>query len=83
MTPVGISKAKNRLCELVDRASRGEEIVITRHGEQVARLMPLPAPAPKGQGQARALAERIRRSRSGQALGEGVSMRQLVEGGRR
>ena len=40
MTTVGIFEAKNRLSELVERALRGEEIVITRRGEQVARLMP-------------------------------------------
>ena len=37
MTSVGIFEAKNRLSELVARAARGEEIVITRRGEQVAR----------------------------------------------
>jgi len=81
MTTVGIFEAKNRLSELVERASRGEEIVITRRGEQVARLMP--PQTPNAQGQARALAERIRQSRAGQALGGGVSIRELVEEGRR
>jgi prevent-host-death family protein len=81
MTTVGIFEAKNRLSELVERASRGEEIVITRRGEQVARLMP--PRIPDAPGQARALAERIRHSRSGQPLGGGVSIRDLVEEGRR
>lgn len=81
MTTVGIFEAKNRLSELVDRAARGEEIVITRRGQQVARLMP--PRTPNAQGQARALAERIRRSRAGQALGGGVTIRELVEEGRR
>ena len=81
MTTVGIFEAKNRLSELVERAARGEEIVITRRGEQVARLMP-PA-TPNAQGQARALAERIRRSRAQHALGGGVSIRELIDEGRR
>jgi prevent-host-death family protein len=81
MTTVGIFEAKNRLSELVERASRGEEIVITRRGEQVARLMP--PRIPDARGQARALAERIRHSRSGHLLGGGVSIRDLVEAGRR
>lgn len=81
MTTVGIFEAKNRLSELVERAARGEEIVITRRGEQVARLMP-PA-AQDGQGQARALAARIRHSRQSHALGSGVSIRELIEEGRR
>ena len=66
MTTVGIFEAKNRLSELVERAARGEEIVITRRGEQ-ARLMP--PQAPDAQGQARTLAARIRQSRAGQTLG--------------
>ncbi len=81
MTTFGIFEAKNRLSELVERASRGEEIVITRRGEQVARLMP--PQAPDALGQARTLAARIRNSRAGQTLGDGVSIRAMIEEGRR
>lgn len=81
MTTVGIFEAKNRLSELVERAARGEEIVITRHGEHVARLMPLQAA--DALGQARALAARIRKSRAGHTLGSGVSVRDMIEEGRR
>jgi len=41
--PVNIADAKARLPELVERAARGEEIVIARNGEPRARLVPLPA----------------------------------------
>jgi prevent-host-death family protein len=81
MTSVGIFEAKNRLSELVERALRGEEIVITRRGEQVARL--LPPEAPNARAQARDLAARIRRSRAGQALGGAVTIREMIEEGRR
>ena len=81
MTTAGISAAKNRLSELVERAARGEEIVITRRGEQVARLMP--SRVPDALGQAQALATRIRRSRTDQALGGGASIRDMIEEGRR
>ena len=81
MTTVGIFEAKNRLSELVERAARGEEIVITRRGEQVARLMP--PLALDTLGQARTLAARIRKSRTGQGMGGGVSIRDLIEEGRR
>ena len=81
MTNVGIFEAKNRLSELVERAARGEEIVITRRGEQVARLMP--PRTPDTLGQARTLAARIRQSRIGQGLGGGVSIRDMIEEGRR
>lgn len=81
MTTVGIFEAKNRLSELVERAARGEEIVITRRGQQIARLMP--PEAPDAQGQARSLAARIRNSRAGQPLGGEVSIRDMIEEGRR
>ena len=81
MNTVGIFEAKNRLSELVERAARGEEIVITRRGEPVARLMP--PQTPDALGQARTLAARIRKSRAGQALGAGVSIRDMIEEGRR
>ena len=81
MTTVGIFEAKNRLSELVERAGRGEEIVITRRGQQIARLMPPEAPDPKGQ--ARSLAARIRETRAGQPLGGAPSIRDLIEEGRR
>jgi len=37
---VGAFEAKNTLGTLLDRVERGEEIVITRHGRAVARLVP-------------------------------------------
>ncbi len=39
--PVNLYDAKTRLSELVDRASAGEEIVIAKAGNPVARLVPL------------------------------------------
>ena len=41
MTEIGAFEAKNSLGSLLDRVERGEEIVITRHGKPVARLVPL------------------------------------------
>jgi prevent-host-death family protein len=41
MSEVGLFDAKNRLSELVDRAERGEETVITRRGKAVAKLVPV------------------------------------------
>ena len=37
---MGAFEAKNTLGTLLDRVERGEEIVITRHGKPVARLVP-------------------------------------------
>lgn len=36
---VSLYEAKTQLSRLVDRASRGDEVVITRHGRPVARLV--------------------------------------------
>lgn len=38
---VNIHEAKTHLSRLLDRASKGEEIVIARAGKPVARLVPL------------------------------------------
>ena len=37
---VNIYAAKTQLSPLVDRAGAGEEVIITRHGRPVARLVP-------------------------------------------
>ena len=39
MKHVGIFEAKTKLSRLVDEVENGAEIVITRHGKPVARLM--------------------------------------------
>ncbi|MCX6593680.1 MAG: type II toxin-antitoxin system prevent-host-death family antitoxin [Acidobacteria bacterium] len=36
---VGAFEAKTKLSELLDRVERGEEVLITRHGTPVARLV--------------------------------------------
>jgi prevent-host-death family protein len=41
MSEVGAFEAKNKLSELLDRVEKGEEIVVTRHGKPVARLVPM------------------------------------------
>ena len=40
MREVGAFEAKNRLGALLDQVERGEEIVITRRGKPVAKLVP-------------------------------------------
>jgi prevent-host-death family protein len=42
---VPIAEAKAKFSEFVKRAEAGEEVLVTRHGKVVARLMP-PAAAP-------------------------------------
>lgn len=37
-------EAKNQLSSLVGRAASGEEIVIAKHGQPMAKLVPVPRP---------------------------------------
>jgi prevent-host-death family protein len=51
MTTVDMQQAKRDLSRLVERAAAGEEIVITKAGKPMARLVPIakpPGPRPLG-----------------------------------
>ncbi|HEV2207100.1 MAG TPA: type II toxin-antitoxin system prevent-host-death family antitoxin [Candidatus Acidoferrales bacterium] len=67
MTEVGAFEAKNMLSALLDRVERGEEIVITRHGKPVARLVPNSGGMDRSQAQA--ALSRIRSRAAGLAAG--------------
>lgn len=58
MPEIGAFEAKNTLGSLLDRVERGEEIIITRHGKRVARLVP--STGARDTSAARAASERIR-----------------------
>lgn len=45
MSAHSVVEAKNQLSELIDRALKGEDIVITRHGRAVVALRAIPEPA--------------------------------------
>ena len=58
MREVGAFEGKNNFGSLLDAVEKGEEIVITRHGKPVARLVP--ATGGIDRSQAVAAAQRIR-----------------------
>ena len=58
MTAIGAFEAKNKLSELLDRAEAGEEVVITRRGRPVAKLVPISGT--RDVAKAREAARRIR-----------------------
>jgi len=58
MIEIGAFEAKNTLGALLDRVEQGEEVVITRHGKPVARLVPNEGRL--NREQAHAAADRIR-----------------------
>lgn len=80
MREIGAFEAKNTLGTLLDLVQQGEEVVITRHGKPVARLV-----REKGQDdareRARAAAETITRLSEGLTLG-GHSIKALINEGR-
>jgi prevent-host-death family protein len=80
MESVGAYEAKTHLARLLDRVARGEEIQITRNGRPVARLVPeTGSPA----SDVRAAIAAVREFRKGRHLGDDLTIRQLVEEGRR
>ncbi len=82
MTSIGAYDAKTHLPKLLERVSRGERFVITKHGRPVAELIPA------GLEQAPDVEQVIRQmeqwqEREGPTLGPGVTIRELREEGRR
>jgi len=55
---IGAFEAKNKLGQLLDLVEQGEEITITRHGREVARLVPIRSL--RSREEARAAIRRIR-----------------------
>ena len=79
MNKVGAFEAKTRLGQLLDQVEAGEEVVITRRGKAVARLVPPDLPI--NRERSRRAAQTIRRMRKGITLG-GLSIKELVYEGR-
>lgn len=50
MTTYSVAEAKNTLPKLIDRALRGEEVIITRRGKPVVELRPALRKAPPVNG---------------------------------
>jgi len=79
MKEIGAFEAKNRLGQLLDWVEAGEEVVITRRGKVVARMLPPSMAFDRERG--RRAAARIREMRKGVTLGR-LSMKDLVNEGR-
>ena len=79
MTTVSIQEAQARLSELIRCLTPGEEVVITKHGKPVARLVGAQQVDKSRVTQAY---EKLRALRKGTTLG-GVSWKELLDQGRR
>ena len=79
MTRIGAFEAKTHLSRLLDEVEAGAEVLITRHGRGVARLLPVEPPAAAKRQEA---VKRLRRFRQGKTL-NGLSLLDLRDEGRR
>lgn len=79
MSRVGVFEAKAKLSELIDQALAGKDVVITRHGRPVARIV---AEKAAGPGDLRAAIAEIRRYRKTLRTGR-INLRALIAEGRR
>ena len=79
MITIGAFQAKTHFSMLLDRVAGGEEVVITKHGKPVARMV---AAAVRDRADVDEAVEQLRRFRKGTTLG-GLSWKQLRDEGRR
>jgi prevent-host-death family protein len=83
MDTIGSFDAKTHLPELLRRVEQGESITITKHGKPVARLVPVIPTKPKVDVKQVVEAMLAFRDREGPTLGEDLTIRDLIEEGRR
>lgn len=79
MATMGAFEAKTHFSALLERVAHGEEVVITRHGQPVARLVPVAKAHDDRVGR---VIEELKTLRKGSSLG-GLSWRELRDEGRR
>ncbi len=82
MQEIGAFDAKTHFAQLLNAVEQGEEIIVTRHGKQVAIIKPIGDTQDKLSRQQRARAA-IKRLRKGTTLGKDLSLKSMVEEGRR
>jgi prevent-host-death family protein len=79
MITVGAFEAKTHLSSLLERVAQGEDVVITKRGRPIARLV---AATAAGHQDIDAIIARIKALRAGQTLGR-LSWKDLRDEGRR
>ena len=79
METIGSFDAKTNFSALLERVERGEQIVITRRGKPVARLVPI---AKSAKGQVSEAMAKLLELRKGTTLG-GLSWKELRDTGRK
>lgn len=80
MPTISFYEARTRFSELLDQVARGKRILITRHGRPAALLSPPPEEPSRD---VNAVIAEMKTLRQGNTLGKGVTIRDLIEEGRR
>jgi len=80
MQTIGAYEAKTHLSRLLDAVAKGETITITKHGVPVAMLVP---PSKAVRPDVDAMIDAWLEARRGITLGDDLSIREMIEEGRR
>ena len=83
MEKVQLFEAKARLSELVDRAMAGKEVVITRRGRAVARIVPARPSGRRREVERYAIVDEIEAFAKTVRVKRRFNLRQLIEAGRK
>lgn len=81
MERIGIYDARAKFSELIERAASGEEVVITRRGKPIAKLVAAGSGSAAAARRKSAAVKRIDRMREEFDI-RGVNIRKLIEQGR-
>ncbi|HEV3006284.1 MAG TPA: type II toxin-antitoxin system Phd/YefM family antitoxin [Pirellulales bacterium] len=80
MTSISYYEARTHFSELLDQVARGKRILITRRGRPAALLTP---PPDESRNDVKQVIAQMKALRRGNTLGKGLSIRDLIEKGRR
>ena len=84
MMTLPVFEAGNRLSELLSAVRQGEQVIITQHGQAVAKLVAVndsDAPDAATMAQRRAAIEAVIKAREGRSLA-GLDLKAIIEEGR-
>ncbi|MBI3863842.1 MAG: type II toxin-antitoxin system prevent-host-death family antitoxin [Planctomycetia bacterium] len=79
MRSIGSYELKTHLSEVLDAVEHGQTVIVTRHGKPIARI--LPSEVAKQEQVSRAVQSLLNFPRT--RLPKGVTVRSLIEAGRR
>lgn len=79
MMTIGAFEAKTHFSQLLLKVANGETIIITKHGESIAKLIPMELT----ESPAMIAAKKIRALRKGVTLGKKLSIKKMIVEGRK